>query len=95
MIKIILRSSNGRVLHAKNAVTLLDGKKLYGISVQSDPMTTNPYKTFFLLANILFIVIWIALWHFTIIHPVWIYMISISLITFLFSIAMINIRQKT
>jgi uncharacterized membrane protein YsdA (DUF1294 family) len=82
MIKTILRSSNGHVPHAKNAVYLPGGKTLYGISVQSDPMTTNPYKTFFLLANILFLVFCIALWHFTNIHPVWIYLITMSLITF-------------
>jgi uncharacterized membrane protein YsdA (DUF1294 family) len=84
IIKTILRSSNGHVPHAKNAVYLPGGKTLYGISVQSDPMTTNPYKTFFLLANILFLVLCLTLWHFTKIHPVWIYLITISLITFLF-----------
>jgi uncharacterized membrane protein YsdA (DUF1294 family) len=47
-------------------------------------MTSNPYTTFFLLANILFLVFCIAVWHFTQIHPVWIYLITISLITFLF-----------
>jgi hypothetical protein len=78
IIKTILRSSNGHVPHAKNAVYLPGGKTLYGISVQSDPMTTNPYKTFFLLANILFLVFCIALWHFTNIHPVWIYLICIG-----------------
>jgi len=57
-------------------------------------MLSNPYKTFFLLANILFIVICWILWHFTRINPVVIYMISISLITFLFSMVMINIRQN-
>jgi len=47
-------------------------------------MTSNPYKTFFLLANILFLIFCFTLWHFTKIHPVWIYLIIISLITFLF-----------
>lgn len=45
---------------------------------------TNPYEFFLLLALILFVVIGIALWYFTRIHPLWIYLITITLITFLF-----------
>ncbi len=44
----------------------------------------NPYKFFLLLALILSVVIGIALWHFTRIHPLWSYLITITLITFLF-----------
>lgn len=44
----------------------------------------NPYKFYLLLALILSILIGIALWHYTQIHPLWIYLITLSLITFLF-----------
>jgi len=44
----------------------------------------NPYKFFLLLALILSIVIGLTLWHFTQINPLWIYLINITLITFLF-----------
>jgi len=47
-------------------------------------MTSNPYKSFSLVTAILLASTGIALWHFTNIHPLWIYLISISLITFLF-----------
>ena len=46
-------------------------------------MTSNPYKSFSLVCAILLASTGIALWHFTNIHPLWIYLISISLITFL------------
>jgi len=47
-------------------------------------MSYNPYKFFLLLALILSAGIGIALWHFTRINPLWIYLITITLITFLF-----------
>ena len=46
-------------------------------------MTFNPYKSFSLVAAILLVSTGIALWRFTNIHLAWIYLISISLITFL------------
>jgi len=45
---------------------------------------SNPYKFFLLLALILSVVIGIALWHFTRIHPLWIYLFTLTLIAFLF-----------
>lgn len=45
---------------------------------------TNPYKFYFLLALILSTGIGIALWYFTRIHPLWIYLITLTLITFVF-----------
>ena len=47
-------------------------------------MNTNPYKFFLLLALILSVGIGIALWYFTPIHLLWIYLITLTLITFLF-----------
>jgi uncharacterized membrane protein YsdA (DUF1294 family) len=44
----------------------------------------NPYKFYFLLALILSAGIGIALWYFTPIHPLWIYLLALTLITFLF-----------
>ncbi len=44
----------------------------------------NPYKFFLLLALILSIVTGIALWHFTPIHALWIYLLTLTLITFFF-----------
>ena len=44
----------------------------------------NPTTFFFLAAVILLAAIGIALWHFTRIHPGWIYLIAVSVITFLF-----------
>ena len=47
-------------------------------------MSYNPYKFYLLLALILSAGIGIALWYFTPIHPLWIYLITLTLITFLF-----------
>jgi uncharacterized membrane protein YsdA (DUF1294 family) len=47
-------------------------------------MHPNPYKFYLLLALILSIVMGIVLRYFTRIHPLWIYLITITLITFLF-----------
>ena len=44
----------------------------------------NPYKFFLLLALILSAGIGIALWHFTRIHPLWIYLLTLTLLNFLF-----------
>jgi uncharacterized membrane protein YsdA (DUF1294 family) len=43
-----------------------------------------PYNFFLLLALILSTGIGISLWHFNRIHPLWIYLITFNLITFLF-----------
>jgi uncharacterized membrane protein YsdA (DUF1294 family) len=45
-------------------------------------MTSNPYKTCSLFANTLFVLICLTLWHYIGIHPLWIYVITMSLITF-------------
>jgi uncharacterized membrane protein YsdA (DUF1294 family) len=47
-------------------------------------VTHNPYRFFFLAAVILLVGIGIALWQFTSLHPAWIYLIAVSVITFLF-----------
>ncbi|NLW85177.1 MAG: DUF1294 domain-containing protein [Phycisphaerae bacterium] len=48
-----------------------------------DPKS-NPYKFSLLLTLILSIVIGIALWYFNRIHPLWIYLLTLSLTIFLF-----------
>ncbi|MEN6308803.1 MAG: DUF1294 domain-containing protein [Anaerohalosphaeraceae bacterium] len=45
---------------------------------------SNPYKFYFLISLILFVPIGITLWYSTDIHPLWIYLVTLSLITFLF-----------
>jgi uncharacterized membrane protein YsdA (DUF1294 family) len=47
-------------------------------------MHPNPYKFYLLFALILSVVTGIALWYFTQIHPLWIYLLTLTLITFLF-----------
>ncbi len=47
-------------------------------------MTHNPYRFFFLAAVILLAGFGIALWQLTSLHPGWIYLIAVSVITFLF-----------
>lgn len=47
-------------------------------------MSHNPYKFHLLLALILSVGIGIALWYFTPIHPLWIYLLTLTLITFFF-----------
>lgn len=47
-------------------------------------MTSNPYKSISFVCAILLVSTGIALWHFTNIHPLWIYLISITLVTFFF-----------
>lgn len=44
----------------------------------------NPYKFYFLIAFGVLTIIVIALWKLTAIHPLWIYLIAISLLTFCF-----------
>lgn len=44
----------------------------------------NPFKFYFLISVILSVPIGITLWHSTDINPVWIYLITLSLVTFLF-----------
>lgn len=47
-------------------------------------MNRNPYTFFFLAAAILLAGFGIALWQWTALHPGWIYLIAVSVITFLF-----------
>ncbi len=47
-------------------------------------MKLNPHKSYFLLALILSTVIGAALWYFTPLHPLWIYLTTITLLTFAF-----------
>ena len=47
-------------------------------------MNHNPYKFYLLMAIILCLCIGIALWHYTPVHPLWIYLIALTLITFIF-----------
>lgn len=47
-------------------------------------MNRNPYAFFFLAAVIGLAVIGLALWQLTSLHPGWIYLIAVSVITFLF-----------
>ncbi len=44
----------------------------------------NPYKFYFLIAFGILTIIVIAFWKLTAIHPLWIYLIAISLLTFCF-----------
>jgi uncharacterized membrane protein YsdA (DUF1294 family) len=44
----------------------------------------NPTTFFFLAAAVLLAAFGLALWHFTSLHPAWIYLIAVSVITFLF-----------
>jgi uncharacterized membrane protein YsdA (DUF1294 family) len=44
----------------------------------------NPHKSYFLLALILSAVLGAALWFFTPMHPLWIYLTTITLLTFAF-----------
>jgi uncharacterized membrane protein YsdA (DUF1294 family) len=47
-------------------------------------VTRNPYRFFFLAAACLLAVLGLALWQWTSLHPGWIYLIAVSVITFLF-----------
>lgn len=47
-------------------------------------MISNPYKSFFLAAVILLAAICLVLWRLTSLHPGWMYLIAVSMITFLF-----------
>ena len=47
-------------------------------------MNRNPYTFFFLAAVILLAAVGLALWQWTALHPGWIYLIAVSVITFLF-----------
>jgi uncharacterized membrane protein YsdA (DUF1294 family) len=44
----------------------------------------NPYTFFFLAAAVLLLAVGLALWQFTSLHPGWIYLIAVSVITFVF-----------
>ena len=70
-----------RKIPGGKAATILEGWKS---ERRGRFVNRNPYRFFFLAAVILLAAIGLALWHFTRIHPGWIYLIAVSVITFLF-----------